>query len=290
MPLRPLLTFLIFISSLFSADLKTHYTIDTLEFNASHIDPHVESDFVLYHFENNQHHKAFSTSKIFSLFHNQGLRLKSQNSGVIHVQRSSAINLEPIIKQIKSYYQSYYPDITIDKVILKSNGYIKKLPKTYSLNFKPKAYLYHRSTLQLSSGKAAQRYFFSYTLHARIKLFKARHNINRGKILAQLDIIPKEETFKRLKALPLKGLNRGQFRLKKRLAKGKILYTQDIEELPYVLKDKTVNVRLVSGKVHLEFQAVSLEDGHIGQYVSIKKTDGKKLKAKVISRNLVEIE
>ncbi len=174
--------------------------------------------------------------------------------------------------------------------MLKPYGFIEELPKKYKLNFKPNSYLYNRSNVVLNSEQTKQRYFLSYELHATMKLFKARHNINRGKILTRLDLIYKDENFKRFQGLPVRDLDSAKLRIKKRLAKGKILYMHDIEELPYVLKNRPVNVRLIYGNVHLEFQAISLEDGHKGEYVFIKKADGKKLKSKVINRNLVEVE
>jgi len=180
--------------------------------------------------------------------------------------------------------------MSIEKVFLDPNGYIGEIPSNYTLIFKPKAYLHSHSSLQIVSTQSKERFFLTYTIRAKMKLFKARNNINRGKILTQIDLIYENEKFTRLKGLPLRELESGQFRLKKRLAKGKTLYVHDIESLPYVLKGKPVNVRLVSGKVRVEFIAKSLEDGQKNAYVFIEKSDGKKLKAKVVNRNLVEVE
>ncbi len=216
--------------------------------------------------------------------------LSNEIPSIIHVQRKSDVKLDRLREEIRSYYYEHYPTVSIKGVSVKSNTFLSKLPDEYQLTFKPNAYLYRRSSLQLTSKDKKERYFFTYTLNATIKLFKARHNINRGKILTRLDLIYKEIEFKRLKGLPVKDFDKNQYRLKKRLPKDKTLYAHDIEELPYVLKDKPLNVRLISGKVHLEFQAVSLEDGNKGAHVLIQKTDGKKLKARVIGRNLVEIE
>jgi len=287
---KPLVFFILLTSTLFSTDLQQEYFIESREFNASSVFPQIKDDFIIYRFDENQHQKAFTSAKLVKRFQQKGIELKAEKSSIVHVQRMSTVNLDPIIKKIKSYYHSYHPNITIREVLLKSNGFIKELPERYRVTFKPSAYLYHRSTLQVASEDATQRYFLRYELRATIKLFKAKHNINRGKILTQVDLSYKDEAFKRLNSLPLRHLDGGKFRLKKRLAKGKILYKRDIQPLPYVLKGKSVNVRLISGSVHLEFQATALEDGQKNEYVFIKKTDGKKLKAKVISRNLVEIE
>jgi flagella basal body P-ring formation protein FlgA len=276
--------------SVIADDIKTQYSIDSLEFNASSIYPKIKDDFIIFHFDENQHHKAFTSENLITRLRSHGITVDDETPKIIHVQRTSDINLQPIIEKIKSYYRGYYPNISIEKISLDPNGFIGELPANYTLVFKPKAYLYNQSSIQVTSAGSTERYFFTYRLDAKMKLFKARHNINRGKILTQIDLLYKSEKFTRLKALPLQELETGQFRLKKRLAKGKVLYAHDIESLPYVLKGKPVNVQIISGKVRVEFIAKSLEDGQKGAYVFVEKTDGKKMKARVINRNLVEVE
>ncbi len=178
----------------------------------------------------------------------------------------------------------------IDSIQLDPNGTITELPKKYTLMFKPHAHRYNHSSLQLTSNESNERYFLSYTILATIKVFKASHNINRGKILTYIDLKHTNEPFTRFTGMPLQRIGKSAVRLKKRLQKGKIIYEHDIEALPYVLKNKPVYVRLTNGNVHLEFQAKSLQDGKIGDMISIQKKDKTRLKAKVVGKNLVEIE
>ena len=126
-------------------------------------------------------------------------------------------------------------------------------------------------------------------LKSKIKLFKARNNINRGKILSPVDAVYTNENFTRLKHALLRSLHGKNLRVKKRIAVGKIIYQRDVEQLPIVLKKKVVNAKLVSGSIQLEFQAVSLQDGYLNDIIEIKKSDGKVLKAKVIGKNMVEV-
>ena len=290
MLLRYFLLFAFLIHSSFATDLKTQYAITTKDFNASSIDPYIKEDFLIYQFETNKHQKKFTSSALMRVFEEHGLELKDDSKGVVHVRRTASIDFEPIRRRIKEYYRSHFPRMKIEDISIRSNSFIPSLPQSYELVFKEKAYLYNSSSLQVISAETKKRYFLSYTVQSTMKLFKARHNINRGKILNQIDLIYEETDFKRFKGIPIESLNKGQFRLKRRLAKGKILYTHDIERLPSVLKDKPVNVRLISGQVYLEFQATALQDGHIDEYIFVKKRDGKRLRARVVNQNLVEIE
>ena len=277
-------------SSLWAIALKSEYAIDTLDFNASAIDPQIDNDFLIYRFDQNRHKKTFTSSRLLQVFEDQGLQLEDTSRGIIHVQRTSDVDLEPVLHKLKAYYHSYFPDMDIKKVSLDSSSFIEELPRDYRLVFKPNAYLYNHSSFKILSEESTERFFIRYEIQAKMKLFKARHNINRGKILTPKDVLSVQTEFKRFKGLPMVSLPGQQVRVKKRLTKGKILYQHDIEPLPAVLRDKPVNVRFISGKVHLEFQATSLDDAGIGEYVYIEKSDGKKLKAKVIHKNLVEIE
>ncbi|MDF1882127.1 flagellar basal body P-ring formation protein FlgA [Sulfurimonas sp. MAG313] len=260
-----------------------------MDFNASVIDSRIQNDFVIYHFNHNQYQKAFVSKKLLKLFPFSDLD-EDKSQGLVHVKRKSNINYAPIIQDIKDYYEHYYPTIFIQDISFTQKTFIKKLPSDYVLSFKPKAYLYAKSSLKIQSPSIKKKFFLSYKVFATIKAFKASHNINRGKILSLNDVSYEAITFTRLKALPLRSFTEQKVRLKKRLIKGKLLYLSDIENLPLVIKGESVNVRLISGQVRLEFQAIALADGHIGDEISIKKKDGKKLRAKVISFKLVEIQ
>lgn len=290
MSLKHLVLILLLSSCIFALDLKNNYTISHLDFNASHIDPYIQNDFIIYRFEKNQHIKAFTSSKLLQNLQDSGLLLEDKSRGIVHINRSSSLDYEPIREKIRAFYRGYYPEIKIKEISFKQNSFIERALGGYELDFKKNAYLYHQSTLQLTSKRNKKRHFLSYELKAYINVFKASHNLNRGTILTPIDLNYKEEEFKRFTSLPVQDNLKVKMRLKKRLAKGKILYLNDMQRLPSVLKGKNVSVRFTSGQVHLEFQATCLEDGHIGDEVNIKRKDGKRLKAKVINTNLVEIQ
>jgi len=285
------ISFLLFLTlSIFSATLESHYTLPTSELNASLIYPEIKDDFTIYTFTENRNRKSFSSKDLIKLFDAHDLTLRDESRGIVHFERASDISLKPIKKEIKAYYLSYYPKMQIKTVVLRTNAPITQLPEHYTLTFKTNAYKYSHSSLQLNADKLDTRLFIRYTIDATLKVFKASHNLNRGKILSYVDLKYKNEPFKRFTDLPLRTLGKTSLRLKKRLPKGKIVYQRDVETLPSVIKNKAVYVRFSNGNVHVEFQATSLQDGRIGDIISIQKKDKTRLKAKVIGRNQVEIE
>ena len=288
--MKQLLILLLLAIPVFCVSLQPTYTLSTQDLNASAIFPDIKEDFNIYRFEKNKQQKSFSSSTLIKLFSEHDIKLDATKRGVIHFRRAATADLEPLKKKILAYYLSHYPTIDIKDIRLQLNGYTKGLPNHYELSFKPNAYQHKYSTVKLTSAESKKRHFISYDMSATIKLFKARHNINRGKILTHIDMAYEETPFKRLKGTPIHSLEKGQYRLKKRLPRGNIIYEHDIEPLPAVLKDTHVNVRFVKANVQLSFQATSLQDGNVGESIYIKRTDGKRLKAKVLSKDLVEIE
>ncbi len=285
------LSFLLFFTlSLFSTDLESNYTLPSSELNASVIYPEIKEDFTIYTFTENRNRKSFSSDSLIKLFDEHDLTLNDQSRGIVHFERASEVDLRTIKNDIKAYYLSYYPNIQIKSIALHSNTPITQLPEKYTLTFKTNAHKYKHSSLQLNADELDVRLFIRYTIEATVKVFKASHNLSRGKILSYIDLKYTREPFKRFTGVPLKELGEVTLRLKKRLPKGRTLYEHDVEPLPSVLKNKTVYARFSRGNVHLEFQATSLQDGRIGDIVSIQKKDKTRLKAKVIGRNQVEIE
>lgn len=274
----------------FAVALESHYTLLTPELNASVIYPTIQNDFNIYTFDKNKNRKSFSSKRLIKIFESHNLSLDDNSRGIVHFERTSDIDLNPVKEEIEAYYLSHYPNINIDSIILDPNGTITELPKKYTLAFKPNAHQHNHSSLQLISGESKERFFISYTILATIKVFKASHNINRGRILTYIDLKQTSEPFKRFTGTPLQSIGKSTVRLKKRLQKGKIIYEHDVEAPPSVLKNKPVYVRLTDGNVHLEFQAKSLQDGKVGDMISIQKKDRTRLKAKVVGKNLVEIE
>jgi len=282
--------FALLITNLFSASLKDTYTISSPEFNASAIDSSIKNDFVIYTFNKNRHKKSFNADDLVEIFKEHHLELDASSTRIVHVQHASNVDLEIVQNAIKAYYLKIYPSMKIQRVDIKASSFIKALPKQYDLEFKSNAFRYATSTLQIQDLQSKKRYFLNYTIKATIKLFKARHNINRGKILTQIDVLYLPVEFKRLKSMPFEYKQKTDIRLRKRLLKGKIIYNKDVEQLPAVLKGSLVLVSLVNGTVHLEFQATAMQDAHIGDEIYVEKRNKKRLRVKVIGKNQVELQ
>lgn len=64
----------------------------------------------------------------------------------------------------------------------------------------------------------------------------------------------------------------------------------DIEILSLVKRDEVVTATVSDGGVTITFNAVAVEDGKEGDVIAVRKSDGKKLMAKVVGIKRVEIQ
>lgn len=79
------------------------------------------------------------------------------------------------------------------------------------------------------------------------------------------------------------------FRSKKNLKKGSILTETDIEELPVINVGDKVKANIVEGNVIIQTDAVSKQEGAIGDIITITTAENKKFKAKIVNSNNVII-
>jgi flagella basal body P-ring formation protein FlgA len=83
----------------------------------------------------------------------------------------------------------------------------------------------------------------------------------------------------------------GQVRLRHRLAPGDALAADDIDAMPAVARGDTVHMSLRSGAVMLEAQAKALQDGSIGQLVSVRLAAAENsIQARVTGAGTVEVQ
>ena len=285
-----LFLFIFLYSALDAAEIQEQYVIEGRDFNASHIDPAVEQDFILYHFSEHKTKKAFDPRTLIDAFKDRGLSLSQEPPHIIHVTRTSKHDLSAIKAHIREYYLSHYPTMDISKVQLFAHAFPANATADYRLKFKNRAYLHASSSVQLLFEGSKQRVFIPYEITATLELIKASHNINRGTILKPIDISLSTHNFKRLKGELFHALLPGEQRVNKRLVAGRILYKDDVEQLPEVTKGTQVYAQMINGLVHLEFQAKALSDGRKGELIYVEKNDGQRIKTKVIGKNRVEVK
>ncbi len=90
-------------------------------------------------------------------------------------------------------------------------------------------------------------------------------------------------------AKPIQNINANALQGKHRIKKGRIITTRDVELLSLVKKNSFINVSLDSKNMSISFSAKALQSGKLGDTITAQKTDGKRLKVKIIGKNKAEV-
>ena len=79
------------------------------------------------------------------------------------------------------------------------------------------------------------------------------------------------------------------YRCKKNLKTGEVLTENDIEKLPVINIGDKITASVVEGNVLIQTEAVSKQDGQVGDIINILTDDNRQFKAKVVDFNNVLI-
>jgi len=80
------------------------------------------------------------------------------------------------------------------------------------------------------------------------------------------------------------------FQSKHHIRANEILTIRDVEKRNLVLRGATVSVKLLDNNMNIEFSAQALEDGKLNDIITVQNSKERKMKAKVIGQNLVEVQ
>ena len=134
------------------------------------------------------------------------------------------------------------------------------------------------------------RIFFRYTLLAKIELFKAKHNIQSGKILSQNDFEKVKVYFDKIPINFSENLKNGKFISKNYIRKGSIITDYMLKRVTLVRKKDTLRSIIKDGSLQIEFFSKALQDGNKGDIIKTIGNNGKIYRAKIVGKGLVVIQ
>jgi len=178
--------------------------------------------------------------------------------------------------KIINYYKSYYPNIKIEQIIINP-----KPPKKFhnlKILFSPK----------YSSGniKINKKYYY-VRIKAKIPVFKAKKIIRQNEYIFN-KVYKTTIPFRYFSSKPLTKIKKNLI-AKNIISKNSIITTTNTTIAPDIFKNSIVNAIVNSHNINITTQVKVLKNGNIGDIIPVKLKN-KILKAKVIGKNLVEIE
>ncbi|MCD6433601.1 MAG: flagellar basal body P-ring formation protein FlgA, partial [Sulfurimonas sp.] len=256
--------------------------------NISHIVSHAKKDINLFSFSDKKNSKRVKSKELIKLLQSHGYNSVTSKNRYVKFHKKSPIDLLVIKNEIEKLYRSKYINIEIKNISVRPRAYIKSLPEHYQVNMRSRNHLSNSGTLYIKTPQR-KKIFFDYHIDAVVTIFIARKNIKKDVELSSVNTRKETISLDKFRAMPLQDIQRGTVQTKHHIKKDSVITLRDMEALSIVKRDSRVSVSLTSNSISISFVAKALQDGKLNDIITIQKSNKKRLKARVVGKNRVEI-
>jgi flagella basal body P-ring formation protein FlgA len=168
-------------------------------------------------------------------------------------------------------------------------NYLENLPDEYSVHFEKRAYLANEGILYIKTPNH-RKIFFKYTLNAVVDVYQPRAEIKKGTPLSVLNMKKHSIILDKFRAMPLQEIEPNAYQARHHIKTGKTITKRDITGLTLVKRGSVVNVSLQNGAISISFSAKAVQDGKLGDKISVVQSNEKKMRAVVVGKNRAEVK
>jgi len=241
---------------------------------------------------NNRYRWEIPAFKLINVLNDIGISVKRPYFSTIIFEQKIDLDLSYLKKELKKSYIQKYPTIQIKKIsISPTSQNIKRFiydPSKCSINLSKAMLKRNKGTFIVKCNR--KNYFFKFYIDATIDVYKANHQIKKDKIIDIKDVRKETIIFKNIYSLPLYNLEGKNIMARQNIAQDKIITLAMVTPVPAVKKHETVHCFIQDGAVHIEFDAMALQNGYIGDEIVLKRPDGRTIKGIVLKNSMVEIK
>jgi flagellar basal body P-ring formation protein FlgA len=281
---------LILLSSILYANniIQKTYYISSDDIYISHIIKNPPKNKQIYKIAPGKYTKRVKSKELIKLLKKNGYRGFSSKSMYVKFIKKSPINTSKIESFIEEYYLNKYDQIDITSIKVEPRGYITSLPKEYTVQIKKKNYLSRSGVVNIKTSNN-KKIFFNYEITANIWVYLSRKKIKKDVELSAVNTIKKSIILDRFMAKPIQKIDATALQGKHHIKKDKIITTRDVEILSIVKKNSYINISLNSQNMSISFSAKALQNGKLGDTITVQKASGKRLRVRVTGKNRAEI-
>lgn len=195
--------------------------------------------------------------------------------------KKSPLDTTELSEKIKHFYLQYYKGMRILSVTVWPYAYLESLPENYTFKINPKNIKKSSGTFQLIRPNQ-HTLLFNYRIDAVLHIPIATHKIKRGESLSTINTTFVARPFSMSKSLPLAASQLQYYSAKHTININDTISQRDVILTPLVKRHDEVNVQMKRGSLLIEFSAKSLSNGALNDIITLEKTDGKRITAKVV--------
>ena len=287
--LKILIFFLFVISELFSITLNSTYYVNSNNIKLLDVVPDAKYDVTIYKIDSNRYTKKIKSKQLVKLLQKHGIKSIETSSRYVKFIKKSPIDTSKIEKRLIQTYKNKYSDINIISIIVVPRGYIKSLPENYELLIPRKAHLSKDGTLSIKTPEH-KKIFFDYTVNAKLSVYLSKKTIKKGEKISLLNTTQKNILFDKFRAIPVTTKQLGSIQIKHNTKQNSIITMKGVETLNLIRKGYFISVNLQNKNINISFSAKALQNGKLNDIITVQKSSGQRLQAKIVGKNRVEIK
>lgn len=289
MLIKLLLSLLMTTFLLSANDLKNEYYVDSKNIQLSDIIKNVQKDSVLFKIKESRYTKRIKSKELIKHLKSLGYSNYVSKSRYIKFTKKSPIDIKNLQKKVIDFYKKKYKGITIKNVEIKPRGYITSLPQDFELIFQSKSHLSNRGSFYIKTPQN-KKIFFDYTLLAKVFIYSSRVKIKKDSELSLINCVKKSILLNKFRAMPIQVLQKGVFESKHQIKRDYVLTIRDVQTLRVVKRGDILNVILDGNGIAISFSAKANQDARVNDIITAIKSNGKRVKVKVIGKHRAEMK
>lgn len=270
-------------------DLAENYEYVNHTIYSNDLVPDIPKKFELLQIPTDKTQYRIDAQVIAKTFELNGFILDISKTRYVNFTRHSPVDFTPIKQQLSDLLREKYPSIHIEGITITPRGYLASLGKETRGVFDSRFYQNAGGTFYILDREGL-RHYLDYAVNASLDVLHTNQKVLRKENLnnsnTQLQNIP----FKSFRDTPLTALPDHPSRFRSTIKASQLLTVRNVEEIPLVLKNAQVIVEVQNESVIVEFGATATQEGLLYDIITIQKSDGKRVKAKVIGENRVELQ
>ena len=281
--------FLFFSNLLYSDTLRQSYFFSNPVINSTDLNVSCSKNFEILRIPDGKNSYRVNAQIILKTFELNGCAIDSGKTRYVNFTKRSNIDYTQLQDQITKYFIANYPTINITSIQIIPHGYIESLPSNAHAVFEKDSYKQNNGTFYVPDDNGI-RHYFEYSLDATLEVLQVTQKTSRKDSLSSTNTTLKTIPFISFRGKPLTKIPETSYRFRSSLKEDTVITDRHIEPRPIVLRGSKVSAQVKSGTVIVEYIATATQEGALYDIITIEKSDGKRVRAKIIGDNTVELQ
>jgi len=278
-----------FLSGLYANTLQQSYSFTNPTITSSDLNANCPKQFEIIRIPDGKSSYRMNAQVILKTFELNGCALDNGKTRYVTFSKRSDTDYTLLQDQLTAFFTEQYPTIVIQSIQIFSHGYIQTLPNNAKAVFDKDTATKNKGTFYVHDANGI-RHYFDFAVVASLSVLHSTKKVSRKEVVSLNNCTTKTIPFDSFRGKPLISLPNTLSRFRASLRDDTPILERQIEPVPLVLRGSRVSVQVKNETVIVEFIATAMQEGALYDIITIEKADSKRVRAKIIGENAVELQ